>query len=93
MNEIYKSNAKLKKLQKEFDQYKRESIKWSIEDFLYQEVEGWSINKRQAQEALEHMIRKHDSSIGINWDSINYWITEYGKRVKKGKKPWHKNNK
>jgi uncharacterized membrane-anchored protein YhcB (DUF1043 family) len=35
MNTEQELQNKLDQLQKEFDEYKEESIKWSIEDFLY----------------------------------------------------------
>ena len=69
---------KYEALLKEFEQYKRESIKWSVEDFTYYDHPKYTINKNQAQDALERMIQKHDASIGINWDVIEYYISEYG---------------
>ncbi len=67
-----------KALEIEFAQYKKESVKWSIEDFLDYEKPGWTITKEQAQEALEQMIHKHDASIGITWDSIEHYYEQYG---------------
>jgi hypothetical protein len=69
---------KYEALLKEFEQYKRESIKWDVEDFTEYEHYKYTITKEQAQEALESMIRKHDASIGINWDVVEYYLTEYG---------------
>jgi len=69
---------KYEALLKEFEQYKRESIKWSVEDFTLYEHPRYTINEEQAQEALERMIYKHDASIGINWDVVEYYLTEYG---------------
>lgn len=40
----------------EFEQYKKESIKWSVEDFTDYDCERYTITKEQAQEALEDMI-------------------------------------
>lgn len=77
-------------LQEEFEKYKRESIKWSVEDFTTMEKEGWSITKKQAQEALEDMIRRHDAQYGISWDTVEYYIEEYGKKAKRGKELWRK---
>lgn len=65
-------------LSKEFEQYKKESVKWSVEDFLSLEVEGFRINQEQAQEALERMIQKHDAGLGISWDTLEYYYEEYG---------------
>ncbi len=65
-------------LLEEFEQYKKESIKWSVEDFLELEVEGYRITKKQAQDALERMIQKHDAGLGISWDTLEYYYQEYG---------------
>lgn len=69
---------KYEALLKEFEQYKRESIKWSVEDFTEYDHDKYTINEKQAQDALERMIQKHDASIGINWDTIDYYLCEYG---------------
>ncbi len=82
----------LKELQEEFEQYKKESIKWSVEDFLGQELDGYSITEEQAQEALEDMIHNHDCTIGITWETIDYYIEEHGKKVPEGKEAWRKYN-
>ena len=65
----------------EFEQYKRESIKWSVEDFTLYEHDKYTINEEQAQEALERMIARHDATMGISWDTIAYYITEYGTKL------------
>jgi len=70
--------VKYEALLKEFEQYKRESVKWSIEDFTEYNHNKYTITPEQAQEALERMIYKHDASIGITWNTIEYYITEYG---------------
>ena len=69
---------KYESLLKEFEQYKKESVKWSVEDFTWYEHDTYTINEEQAQDALERMINKHDASIGITWDTIEYYICEYG---------------
>lgn len=66
-------------LKAEFEQYKKESIKWSVEDFT--EYDGYKISRNKAQEALEDMISNHDASIGINWYTIEYYLDKYGKRL------------
>lgn len=68
-------------LLKEFEQYKKEAIKWSVEDFT--EYGGYKISKKKAQECLEDMIHHHDCNIGITWDTIQYYLETYGKRIKK----------
>lgn len=65
-------------LKEEFKQYKRESIKWSVEDFT--EYEGYEITLEEAQKALEDMIRHHDANNGIHWDTLEYYLEKYGRR-------------
>jgi hypothetical protein len=79
---------KLKDLEAEFAQYKLESVKWSIEDFIMHQYDGWEITEEQAQEALEKMIHKHDASEGIHWITIECYIEIYGKEVEEGKEAW-----
>jgi len=68
-------------LQEEFEQYKRESIKWSVEDFLGDD--NYFITPEKAQEALEQMIRKHDASWGITWETVKVYLEEYGTEMGK----------
>lgn len=82
---------KYKKLYAEFEQYKRESVKWSVADFTDMEAEGWSITKEQAQEALEDMISNHDAEYGIGWTNVEDYLQRYGTEVKKGEELWRKN--
>jgi len=77
-------------LKKEFDQYKKESVKWSVEDFTGMELDGWSITKEQAQDALEDMIHHHDANNGIHWQTIEYYIEQHGTKVEIGKELWRK---
>lgn len=79
-------------LKEEFEQYKKEAIKWSVEDFTTLELEGWEITEEQAKDALEHMIRKHDCNNGITWQDLEYYITVYGKEVEIGTEKWRNNN-
>jgi hypothetical protein len=65
---------KYNKLLEEFEQYKLESIKWSVEDFM--EHDGYSVTKEQAQEALERMIARHDADQGITWGTVQYYLDE-----------------
>ena len=62
----------------DLDKYKRESIKWSTDDFMDYEHGTHSINEEQSLKALECMIRNHDASIGITWDTINDYISKFG---------------
>ena len=63
----------------EFEQYEKESIKWSIADFLEMDVpDGYHhITEEQSQEALERMIYNHDAEDGIGWHTLSYYYTEY----------------
>lgn len=84
---LIQAERNLKKLQEEFEQYKKESVKWSIEDFIYRAKDtGYKISKKKAQEALEHMIRKHDAELGISWITIDVYLDMYGTKIKKKKK-------
>jgi hypothetical protein len=70
------------KLVEEFEQYKCESIKWSVEDFTMRTQDtGWKITKKNAQLALEDMISHHDAEWGIGWHSIDYFIEKYGTKI------------
>lgn len=84
MNELYKLKAQLKKVQKEFEQYKKESIRWCWEDFTYRAEEiGYKCSKKKAQELVEQMIRKHDANLGINWYTLDYYIETNCKKISK----------
>lgn len=78
-------------LLKEFEQYKLESVKWSVEDFTSLEVDGEEISEDAAQDALEDMIRHHDCNNGITWDSVTYYFHMYSTKVPEGDEQWRKN--
>lgn len=61
-----------------FEQYKRESIKWSVEDLLDYEHGTHTIGMEDAQKALEDMIKNHDANDGITWNTIDQYIQKYG---------------
>ena len=86
MKQSYKE--KYGALLKEFEQYKLESIKWGVSDFTEYELPGWQISKEQAQDALERMIHNHDCNYGIDWNSIEYYISLYGDRVEEETESW-----
>lgn len=74
--------AEHQKLVDEFDQYQKESIKWSVEDFQDKAKEiGYTITEEQAQEALEAMIHHHDCQYGITWNNVEYYVQDYGERI------------
>ena len=91
ITEIPKSwEEKYEDLKREFEQYKLESIKWSVEDFTSLEVDGWEISEDQAQDALEDMIRHHDCNNGITWITIDHYLRMYGEKVPEGEEQWRK---
>lgn len=63
--------------QAEFEQYKKESVKWGVDDFLSLEVEGYHITRENAQKALEEMIAGHHKEVGINTEIILSYYQEY----------------
>lgn len=86
------------KLKQEFEQYKKESIKWGVEDFLSLEVEGYHITPENAQKALEAMISDNDKENGTTWKSVDYWYARfstpnYKYYVLKGTKNFYKQEK
>lgn len=73
---------KYAELDNEFEQYRRESIKWSVEDFIDYSHITHTITMEQAQMALEDMIRNHDAENGVTWWTIASYIEKYGTRIK-----------
>lgn len=68
------------------EDYCKRSISWSIFDFIQRakEREGkkkWKkvYSRYKFQETLELMIQKHDCTIGITWDTIDFYLDEYCK--------------
>ena len=58
------------------EQYEKESIKWSAEDFVNQgEIIDIEITEENAQLYLERMIEKHDCNFGITWSTIDEYLT------------------
>lgn len=53
------------------------SIIWSAEDVLSKADEmGIELTGEQVADVLGYVERKHDASLGVNWDTIGYWIDE-----------------
>ena len=55
-------------------------IGWSVEDFKHQasNQEDPSIyDKTKFKYALDTMINKHDASIGITWETVDYYLNEH----------------
>lgn len=83
---------KYEELKEEFDQYKRESIKWSVEDFTGMELDGYSIDEQAAQHALEDMIAHYDCEFGTTWGTVEEYIMQYGEKCDLGFELWRLNN-
>lgn len=57
---------------------------WSVDDVYSLDDENFTdtgdytgnITVEQAREVLRLAERKHDASIGINWDTLGYWLEE-----------------
>ena len=73
-------SALLLGLKEEIQQYKRESIRWSISDFKQQannseNPEYYDLSKFPG--ALELMIEEHDADVGITWDTIQSYLDDH----------------
>jgi hypothetical protein len=66
------------------------AVEWCAEDIIERarECKRWYRipREKEAQEILEYMIRKHDATIGINWDVIDCYLPP------KGTKPFENPN-
>ena len=57
-------------------------VYWSVEDFKHRADERSIGNKSSLydeskfEDALDTMIHKHDASLGISWDTIDFWLDE-----------------
>jgi hypothetical protein len=64
-----------KKLQAAFED--KIIVVWCIDDVIGRAKErGIKLSRKKALEALEGMERRHDASMGINWDTVDCWIDE-----------------
>ena len=53
-------------------------IKWGVEDVLHQAKEdGVELSEVDAENILSNIDRKHDATIGVNWDVISAHISMY----------------
>jgi uncharacterized ubiquitin-like protein YukD len=54
------------------------TIVWQTEDIIMRaEEREIKLTEKQADEILGLLDRKHDCSIGINWDVIDFWTDYY----------------
>ena len=50
---------------------------WCVEDVLERaEERGIKISRKEAEEIIDEIHRKRDSTIGINWDVIDAYLDE-----------------
>ncbi len=64
----------------EYELRMKGSVSWSIEDLQHTAFnlkKPYTLSDQLAQEILEKMIDKHDASIGITWDTLEYYVQEY----------------
>ena len=61
----------------------KQYVVWSIEDFKGRAIQlegkdNWQniYDESKFQEALDTMIRKHDTEIGITWITVDFWLNE-----------------
>lgn len=76
MNENYTREDVERAISEEFKD--EDMIVWSVGD-IQQDAEdaGGSISEDDARNLLHQMIRKHDASIGVSWDTIRVWVDDY----------------
>ena len=59
------------------------AIIWSVEDVAMKAHErGMAITNEEASEILSGIARRHDASIGVNWDVIDVWLDDYDVKLK-----------
>jgi hypothetical protein len=57
---------------------KRIGIVWEIDDIFHQaKVHGRLLTEEDAIEVLYKIQDDHDATIGVNWDTIDYYVLDY----------------
>jgi len=52
-------------------------VVWSVEDFEHRaEERDNEYDSSKFEDALHQMIHKHDATLGISWDTIDFWLDE-----------------
>lgn len=79
MDDIYSgSNQKIIAILDEYEEKMVGAIRWATDDMIAQATgEGWELSEEDAQTALEDMISHHDCNLGITWETIHYYISQY----------------
>ena len=71
--------ARIKKLEKKLAHYEDNcTIVWMPEDVLALDD---TLTDEQVSWVLERMEHKHDATLGISWDTVEYWIQEVKRDV------------
>ncbi len=52
---------------------KKISIEWHIDDVL--EIRP-DLDDRKAMNVLNMVLRKHDATVGVNWEVLDFWAME-----------------
>lgn len=76
--EVINYKEAYEKLEKEFEQYKKESIKYTVDDIIDADSD-YGIDEGEAQDALEHMISTYkDKSDFINEEVLMDYLHDFG---------------
>lgn len=71
---VKESLAEVKRLRKELEYYEKNcTIVWMADDVLSLDN---TLTDEQVSWVLERMESKHDASLGISWDTIEFYISE-----------------
>ena len=80
--ELKEAKAKIKLLEQQMRELRENAIIWGVEDFFSRaEDVGYIITEDQAAMALDDMMQHHDANNGICWDTVDYYLTQYGVRM------------
>ena len=56
----------------------RVSMSWDISDVMHvAEERGYEVSDEDAHFILGLLVSEHDANIGINWDTIEYWMDHH----------------
>ena len=70
MNDIHDI---LMRVTMQFNPHEQIALIWSVEDV--QTIRD-DLTEEQAMDVLNVVERRHDADIGVNWDTLEYWIDE-----------------
>lgn len=81
MDDIYSgSNQKIIAILDEYEERMKGAIEWGADDMSHIASESnppWVMSEDEAQAALEEMIDDHDATIGVNWETVAYYVEKY----------------